>query len=87
MGRISLLIGGVLLGAGLGACVESDKPANTSVSARSFPQAESSTAEDLLALALERGKAYEILTRLCTAAPHRLAGSPGADVAVEWGVR
>ncbi|MEW6074318.1 MAG: M20/M25/M40 family metallo-hydrolase [Planctomycetota bacterium] len=33
---------------------------------------------------LARGRAYDLLVSLCAAAPHRLAGSPGAARAVEW---
>ena len=39
-------------------------------------------AQQLVSLALGEGQAYQILTELCTTAPHRLAGSPGADRAV-----
>ncbi len=35
--------------------------------------------------ATARGRAHELLTGLCEAAPHRLSGSPGAAAAVEWG--
>ncbi len=35
--------------------------------------------------AMARGRAYELLTELCTVAPHRLSASPGAAAAVEWG--
>jgi len=34
--------------------------------------------------ALARGQAWDKLVSLCTTAPHRLAGSPGAATAVEW---
>jgi len=42
-------------------------------------------ADRLVSMALANGQAYEILEDLCTTAPHRLAGSPGAERAVEWG--
>lgn len=43
-------------------------------------------ADRLVRLALEEGQAYGILRRLVETAPHRLAGSSGAERAVEWGV-
>lgn len=43
--------------------------------------------EGLLADALARGRSFDLLTGLCTAAPHRLAGSPGAERAVAWALR
>lgn len=43
------------------------------------------TIERLLREGLERGRAHELLTDLCTTAPHRLAGSPGSEAALEWG--
>ncbi len=42
-------------------------------------------AERLVSMSLVNGQAYEILEDLCATAPHRLAGSPGADRAVQWG--
>ena len=39
----------------------------------------------IVAEALQRGRAMERLTDLCTRAPHRLAGSPGYMAAAEWG--
>jgi len=44
-------------------------------------------ARRILAAALAEGRAYEKLTELCTAAPHRLAGSAGAEAAVQWARR
>ena len=38
----------------------------------------------LLEEGLARGQAFDILRELCDVAPHRLAGSSGADRAVEW---
>jgi carboxypeptidase Q len=43
-------------------------------------------AERLVSLALGGGESYQILRDLCTTAPHRLSGSPGAERAVEWGL-
>lgn len=43
--------------------------------------------QSLVREALAKGQAFELLTSLCTTAPHRLAGSPGAQAAVEWGQR
>jgi hypothetical protein len=40
--------------------------------------------ERIVAAALECGEAPRMLRELCTLAPHRLAGSPGAERAVEW---
>lgn len=42
------------------------------------------TVDRILREAVARGRAYDMLTDLCTTAPHRLAGSPGAAAAVEW---
>lgn len=42
------------------------------------------TVDTILREAVARGRAYELLTDLCTTAPHRLSGSPGAAAAVEW---
>lgn len=42
-------------------------------------------ARRLVSMALANGQAYEILQDLCVTAPHRLAGSPGAARAVQWG--
>jgi Zn-dependent M28 family amino/carboxypeptidase len=42
------------------------------------------TVQGILAASLSEGEAYERLARLCEAAPHRLAGSKGAEVAVEF---
>lgn len=39
----------------------------------------------IMAEALSHGRSMERLTELCTAAPHRLAGSPGYLAAAEWG--
>ncbi|HZM01356.1 MAG TPA: M20/M25/M40 family metallo-hydrolase [Planctomycetota bacterium] len=44
-------------------------------------------AESLVREALVGNGAFELLTSLCTTAPHRLSGSPGAAAAVEWGRR
>ncbi len=44
-------------------------------------------ARRLVSLALLNGQAYRILADLCATAPHRLAGSPGTERAVEWGCR
>jgi len=59
--------------------------------APAFPQstpapapAPAPAAERILAEALERGQAWELLAELTRIAPHRLAGSPGADRAIEW---
>jgi carboxypeptidase Q len=41
----------------------------------------------LVRTALVEGRAYDNLSALCAAAPHRLAGSEGAAAAVEWGQR
>ncbi len=38
----------------------------------------------ILREALESGSSWELLTGLCAAAPHRLAGSEGAERSVEW---
>lgn len=43
--------------------------------------------ERLVREALVNGQAFEMLTSLCTTAPHRLSGSPGAAAAVEWAQR
>lgn len=40
--------------------------------------------ESILDRGLVEGQAYALLTELCTTAPHRLAGTPGADTAVAW---
>ncbi len=40
--------------------------------------------QSILVEAVARGQAYEKLVDLCTTAPHRLSGSPGAAAAVEW---
>lgn len=44
-------------------------------------------ADRIVALALTAGRAYENLTELCQVAPHRLAGSPGAEAAISWAQR
>ncbi|MEO0649898.1 MAG: M20/M25/M40 family metallo-hydrolase [Planctomycetota bacterium] len=49
---------------------------------RSWSQDE--VAEAIETEALVRGQAYDHLTDLIAAAPHRLSGSPGAAAAVEW---
>src|SRR5262245_22693077 len=43
--------------------------------------------QSLVTEALAKGRAFELLTSLCTTAPHRLAGSSGAQAAVEWAQR
>ena len=43
--------------------------------------------QSLVHEALAQGQAFELLTSLCTTAPHRLSGSPGAQAAVEWAQR
>ena len=43
-------------------------------------------AKTLVELALNEGKAYELLKELTTVAPHRLSGSVGAEIAVNWGL-
>ena len=43
--------------------------------------------QKLVAEALARGQAYEMLASLCATAPRRLAGSRGAEAAVAWGQR
>lgn len=43
-------------------------------------------AERILDHQATQSRAYEILTELCDDIGHRLAGSPGADRAVQWGV-
>ena len=40
--------------------------------------------ERIVAEGLRNGRAFELLTELCTKAPHRLAGSQGAARAVDW---
>ncbi len=56
---------------------------------QSAPQIEEAAlakrAEKLVSMALDQGQSYALLTDLCTTAPHRLSGSAGADVAVQWG--
>lgn len=44
-------------------------------------------ADRIVAEALAAGRAYETLAELCREAPHRLAGSPGADAAISWARR
>jgi len=43
--------------------------------------------ESLVRQSLVDGQAFNLLTSLCTAAPHRLSGSPGAATAVDWAQR
>ncbi len=42
------------------------------------------TMRSIVSESLANGHAFERLTSLCTTAPHRLSGSPGAAAAVEW---
>ncbi len=42
------------------------------------------TVQAIIDRSLEVGGAFPLLTELCTRAPHRLSGSPGAAAAVEW---
>lgn len=48
-------------------------------------QSRAGQVEQILAEALQRGRAMERLSDLCARAPHRLAGSPGYMAAAEWG--
>jgi hypothetical protein len=55
-------------------------------SARADVERYRSEVEGLIVDALAQGKSYALLGELCAIAPHRLAGSPGAQRAVEWGL-
>ena len=54
------------------------------VSAQEDVASHAPTVERILHAALAQGRAYEILAGLCEVAPHRLAGSEGAQRAVEY---
>jgi len=45
---------------------------------------EQETVDRILAESLARGRAHALLGELCEVAPHRLSGSEGAQLAVEW---
>ncbi len=66
---------------------ESPKGGEILLSQYGVPSAEelSERATALIDLGLENGGAWDLLVGLCTAAPKRLAGSPGFEKAVDWG--
>ncbi len=55
----------------------------TAAPAGRFPHGDA-LVERIVGEALESGRAWELLQGLCTAAPHRLSGSAGAEEAVRW---
>jgi hypothetical protein len=59
------------------------EPAASSV----VPPADRAQVERIAAEALARGRAYAMLAELCRVAPKRLAGSRGAQDAVDWAAR
>ena len=78
----------------LGACCREHEMAEVTVQAQADPaplspeiEAYRPTVQSLVREALAKGQAFELLTSLCTTAPHRLSGSPGAQAAVEWAQR
>ena len=48
------------------------------------PEELGETMRAIVTESLVNGRAFQRLTSLCTTAPHRLSGSPGAAAAVEW---
>ena len=91
MRGVLYVAGALALGASLacGGCVgPAEEATGEAVTADSLPFGPDldGRAARLVELALDEGRAHEMLRSLCETAPARLSGSANADRAVEWGL-